>query len=60
MTCWRPPERGATSAEYALIASFIVIVVLTSMAFFGTRLTTLLTNDCESVAQTQASSCSGP
>lgn len=31
----RMRERGATSAEYALIAGLIAVVIVTAVAFFG-------------------------
>ena len=35
------PERGATSVEYALMASLIAIVIIAAVKFFGTSVSSL-------------------
>ena len=35
-------ERGATAIEYALIASLIFVVIVTSVTLFGTKTTDMM------------------
>jgi pilus assembly protein Flp/PilA len=37
LVCWRDDERGATAVEYGLIVALIAAVVISGVAFLGTR-----------------------
>ena len=45
----RRDERGQGLAEYALILTFIAIVVIAAVAFFGGQVNTMLSNVGESI-----------
>jgi Flp pilus assembly pilin Flp len=57
LRCNRAQEIGASSAEYAILASLIAIVVLSAIAFLGTSLAGSFHRSCDSVAATHSSSC---
>jgi len=45
----RRDERGQGLAEYALILTFIAIVVIAALAFFGGQINTMMSNVGESI-----------
>ena len=45
----RRDERGQGLAEYALILTFIAIVVIAAVAFFGGQINTMLSDVGESI-----------
>jgi Flp pilus assembly pilin Flp len=43
-SCVRRDERGQGLAEYALILTFIAVVLVVALAFFGGQINTMLSN----------------
>ena len=46
----RSSEEGASSVEYAILASLIAVVILTAVALLGTNLSQSFQHSCESVS----------
>jgi Flp pilus assembly pilin Flp len=41
MPTYRGTDEGATAVEYAIMASFIAVVIVASVTFFGTQVVAL-------------------
>ena len=55
--CRRAAQRGASAVEYALLAVFIAVAVVGSVAFLGSTTSDLFLRTCTSLAGASASSC---
>ena len=51
------PERGASSVEYALLSALIAVVIIASVALFGTSTSNLFQSTCSSLSAAQGSTC---
>jgi len=53
----RPQDRGASSVEYALLASAIAAVIAAVVLLFGGRVTDLFQHTCDQVSKATSSTC---